>query len=518
MKYKVERVSTATVFSCRAKVRLGPEPLRALFARVCRPVAVARTQGAWYRRWRLVAVDGTVFDVPDTPANAQCFGRPGTSRGQGRSAYPQARAAALAECGTHAVFAAEGGPLSLHETALARRLFPALTKGMLVLADRGFCGFDLWRAAKAGGADLLWRVRSTVVLPVLEALADGSYLSEIVAARDHYRRADPERVRAIEYTLGPRGGDGAAYRLITTVLDPDHAPAEELAALYAQRWEIENTLDEIKNHQGIPGLVLRSRHETAPGPAGRSAQGGARARSCTSHSLCRSWWWRSASMSPATVPGAGATQCAGTGCARTCPLPTPRFSSSVRQIERPDPELWQSPAHEKPARVGQPPISGSVQRRAARCSSFPWQSACPCRWQLPSAVYAPNGMGAKFLAALAAAQIEPNCIRGRRWRAKRSPRPEATAAADPRSHDDMLTFGPRAQGQWNAGSDIAGKLVIKVGKSTGKKPSVASGFQALVKAERAGTQGQAVDLSPRPGHVVARSIGLGAGELEEVRP
>jgi hypothetical protein len=256
---KAWRVPTTAAIG-RARLRLGPEPLRALFARVCRPVAVAETQGAWYRRWRLVAVDGTVFDVPDTAANAQFFGRPGSSRGQGRSAYPQARVAALVECGTHAVFAAETGPLTVHETVLAQRLFPALTAGMLLLADRGFCGFDLWRAAKAGGADLLWRVRSVVVLPVLETLADGSYLSEIVAARDNYRRTDPERVRVIEYTLGRGGGDDSVYRLITTVLDPTLAPAAELAALYAQRWEIENTLDEIKNHQGGPQLVLRSQH------------------------------------------------------------------------------------------------------------------------------------------------------------------------------------------------------------------------------------------------------------------
>ncbi|KJY24757.1 IS4 family transposase [Streptomyces sp. NRRL S-495] len=250
------RVPTTAAIG-RARLRLGPEPLRILFGRVCRPVAVAGTQGAWYRRWRLVAVDGTVFDVPDTVANAEFFGRPGTSRGQGRSAYPQVRVAALAECGTHAVFAAEAGPLALHESALAARLFPALTEGMLVLADRGFCGFDLWRATKAGGADLLWRVRSVVVLPVVETLADGSYLSEIVAARDNYRRTEPERVRVIEYRLGR---DGTVYRLITTVLDPAQAPANELAALYAQRWEIENTLDEIKNHQGGPRLVLRSQH------------------------------------------------------------------------------------------------------------------------------------------------------------------------------------------------------------------------------------------------------------------
>ncbi|MGF1432549.1 IS4 family transposase [Kitasatospora sp. LaBMicrA B282] len=254
------RVPTTAAIG-RARLRLGPEPLRELIRRVCQPVALPETQGAWYRRWRLVAVDGTVFDVPDTAANAEFFSRPGTSRGQGRSAYPQARVAALAECGTHAVFAAEVGPLTVHETVLAERLFPALVEGMLVLADRGFCGFDLWRAAKAGGADLLWRVRSVVVLPVVGMLDDGSYLSEIVAARDNYRRADPERVRVIEYTLaGGDGGEATVYRLITTILDPAQAPAAELAALYAQRWEIESTLDEIKNHQGGPGLVLRSQH------------------------------------------------------------------------------------------------------------------------------------------------------------------------------------------------------------------------------------------------------------------
>jgi hypothetical protein len=207
----------------------------------------------------LVSVDGTTFDLPDTEANAAFFGRPGTGRGQGRSAYPQARAVALVECGTHAVFAAEVAPLAVHETVLARRLFPSLTEGMLLLADRGFLGFDLWRAAAATGADLLWRVKSNAVLPVVALLPDGSYLSEIVAARDKNRRADPAPVRVIEYTLGPRGQD-TVYRLVTTLLDPATAPATELAALYAERWEIETTLDEIKTHLGGPGLVLRSQH------------------------------------------------------------------------------------------------------------------------------------------------------------------------------------------------------------------------------------------------------------------
>ncbi|MEU8976957.1 IS4 family transposase [Streptomyces monashensis] len=250
------RVPTTAAIG-RARLRLGPEPLKALFARVCRPVATGETSGAWYRSWRLVAVDGTTFDVPDTEANAGFFGRPGVCLGQEKSAYPQVRVAALVECGTHAVFAAETGPLAVHETELAQRLFGALTPGMLLLADRGFRGFDLWRAAAATGADLLWRVKNDAVLPMRALLEDGSYISEIVAARDKNRRADPARVRVIEYTLGP---GGTVYRLITTILDPKAASATSLALLYAQRWEIETTLDEIKTHQGGPRLVLRSQH------------------------------------------------------------------------------------------------------------------------------------------------------------------------------------------------------------------------------------------------------------------
>jgi hypothetical protein len=252
------QVPTTAAIS-RARAKLGPEPVKALFAAVCRPVATPATVGGFYRRWRLVAVDGTTFDLPDTVSNVEFFGRPGSGRGSGKSAYPQARVAAMAECGTHAVFAATTGPLSDHETVMARRLFTALTPGMLLLADRGFLGFDLWREAAATGADLLWRVKSSAVLPVIEHLADGSYLSHIVAGRDT-RHHDPITVRAIEYTMP---GQATVYRLITTILDPDDIPATDLAALYTQRWEIETSFDELKTHQGQPRMILRS--QTPPG-------------------------------------------------------------------------------------------------------------------------------------------------------------------------------------------------------------------------------------------------------------
>jgi hypothetical protein len=239
----------------RARARLGPEPLRALFAEVCQPVATEAGSGSFYRAWRLVAVDGTTFDLPDTAANAGFFGRPGSPRGAGKGAFPQVRVAGLGECGTHAIFAAALGPLAVHETELARRLFGRLRAGMLLIADRGFTGFDLWRAAAATGADLLWRVRNSAVLPVAEQLADGSYLSHIYAARDKHRHADPITVRVVEYTLA---GQATVYRLITTILDPAQAPALDLAALYAQRWEFEISLGELKTHQGAPRMVLRS--------------------------------------------------------------------------------------------------------------------------------------------------------------------------------------------------------------------------------------------------------------------
>jgi hypothetical protein len=239
----------------RARARLGPAPLRALFDRVCRPIAEPDTLGAWYRGWRLVAIDGTALEVPDTAANAEYFGRAASDRGAG--AFPQVRVVALAECGTHAAFGAAIGPFSVSEVALVEQLWPCLTPGMLVLADRNFPAFPRWRAAKASGADLLWRVKSNAVLPACKYLDDGSYLSQIFASSDYYQCADPQDVRVIEYTLAD---SPEVYRLITTILDPHHAAARELAALYHQRWEIESVLDEIKVHQHGSQATLRSKH------------------------------------------------------------------------------------------------------------------------------------------------------------------------------------------------------------------------------------------------------------------
>lgn len=244
----------------RARTRLGSEPLQALFERVARPVATAETPGAFFRRWRVVAIDGSVLDIADTPENAAEFGRPGTGRGEG-SAFPQVRIVALAEAGTHAMTAAAMGACTIGEQTLAEEIFPALQPGMLCLCDRGYTAFPQWQQAVATGADLLWRTKGNAVLRVAQTLSDGSYLSEIVESSDR-RHEHGLPVRVIEYAIADPGRPQAAdtrYRLISTILDPEAAPADELATLYSQRWEFETALDELKTHQRGPRLVLRSK-------------------------------------------------------------------------------------------------------------------------------------------------------------------------------------------------------------------------------------------------------------------
>jgi len=278
-----------TAALARARRRAGPAPLRSLFARLAGPLAVAGSPGAFAFGRLLVALDGTFLDVPCTAANIAAFGcPPGGSGGSG--AWPQVRLVTLAACGTRglldAVFRGRRAARS-SEQDLARKIAArgGLRRGMLVLADRNFCGYPVVACLAATGADVLIRAKSSQRLPVLETLADGSYRSVLpdpAAARALLHRNDTRRrrgsklgpdprsalpgipVRVIEadITITPAGGTPRTERcrLITTLLDPGAAPAAELAACYAQRWEIENSYREIKVFTRGPGRVLRSRH------------------------------------------------------------------------------------------------------------------------------------------------------------------------------------------------------------------------------------------------------------------
>jgi len=281
----------------QARARLGSGPVAQVFETVAVPVADQLTPGAWLGRWRLMAVDGFDWDVPDTPDNAAEFGYPGS--GSSRAAFPKTRVVTISECGSHAVVAARIGRAAGSEQKLARVLYPGLEPDWLLIADRNFYGFLDWNAARATGADLLWRISAKVTLPVVATHPDGSYTS-VVFQRDIWRgtrarlleaarrgeNLDPAHavlVRVIEYTVPNRpnpntdpdaapGGSAGRSRssrgatppgehitLITTILDPAQASAEALAHTYHQRWEHETGNHQLKTHLRGPGKILRSR-------------------------------------------------------------------------------------------------------------------------------------------------------------------------------------------------------------------------------------------------------------------
>jgi hypothetical protein len=242
----------------QARTRLGDEPIRRLHDETVRPIATAATKGAWFKHWRLVSLDGSTLDVVDEPALEAAFGRPGAAKSE--SAYPQIRFVSLVENGTHVLFGTEMAASTVSEIALTKDVVRRLTAGMLCLADRNFFGYEMWTLACAGGADLLWRIKKNARLKREKILPDGSYLSHIYPSdKDRRHKTNGVQVRVIEYRLEGVADAEPIYRLVTTILDPAIASAEELAALYHERWEIETALDELKTHVRGAKIVLRSR-------------------------------------------------------------------------------------------------------------------------------------------------------------------------------------------------------------------------------------------------------------------
>jgi hypothetical protein len=279
-------VPTASAVT-QARKRLGRGVFPEIFERTCGPVAgdaspvagvlaLGRARGSWLRGWRLLAIDGFDVDVPDTKENALEFGYAGS--GVNRSAYPKVRVVAVAECGTHAFVAAEVDAYAVGEKTLAQRLYPRLRADELLTADRNFYSFGAWGLAAGTGAALLWRAPTQLDLPVVTVLPDGTYLTVLInpkirgaARRERLLAAarageylDPDQahvVRVVEYDVPDRVGNGTGELivLLTTIIDPDAARADELAAAYHQRWEEETGNDQLKTHLRGPGQVLRSR-------------------------------------------------------------------------------------------------------------------------------------------------------------------------------------------------------------------------------------------------------------------
>lgn len=283
----------------QARKRLGRKVFPELFERVCGPVAgetgptaemtaTGTARGSFLRDWRMLAIDGFETDLPDSEENAAEFGYAGS--GDNRSAFPKARVVALAECGTHAFVAAEIDAYAVGEKTLAQRLYPRLRADELLTADRNFYSWTAWDTAQATGAALVWRAPTQLNLPVITVLSDGTYLTVLIkptirggrrerllaAARDGADLGDINAVpdafdqrglpvvhlaRVIEYDVPDREGSGTGELIVvlSTIVDPADAHADELADGYHQRWEEETGNDQLKTHLRGPGKVLRSR-------------------------------------------------------------------------------------------------------------------------------------------------------------------------------------------------------------------------------------------------------------------
>jgi hypothetical protein len=256
---------------CKARQRLGPAPVRLLFERLARPLARPHTPGAFYKGWRLVCLDGAVYNVPDSDANAAAFGYPRGGRGSG--AFPQVRKLSLVEAGTHAelAFAVKGlKEKDSAEQAMAPGLFRHLRRDMLLVWDRGFFSYQLWQQILLRGCQLLARGKVGLVLRPAQELPDGSYLARIYPCYSMRNRDEGGIVvRVIRYTLNDprRTGHGQEHVLLTTLLDAQRHPAQELIILYHERWEIELTIDEQKTHQN-PWRVTKPAHLRSETPLG----------------------------------------------------------------------------------------------------------------------------------------------------------------------------------------------------------------------------------------------------------
>lgn len=241
------------------RYQLGAGPLRALFQRLCRPLATPKTAGAFLFGLRLMAIDGTTEDVADTPENAAAFGRHSGDRGD--SAFPQIKAVYLAECGTHAIVDADFRPCQTSERLGGFLMLRSLGPGMLVMWDNGFYDFEMVLAALNTGTQVLARLPAYVKPKFVRRLPDGSYLARIrPSAYARRKQGASLLVRIIEYTLTdpalPHYGE--THRLLTTLLDPERYPALDLACAYHERWEIELVIDETDTHQRLADRPLRS--------------------------------------------------------------------------------------------------------------------------------------------------------------------------------------------------------------------------------------------------------------------
>ena len=240
----------------QARSNLGSKVMQVLYEDCVKPIATSNTKGDWYKEKRLVCLDGSTLDIPDEEVNKKEFGHPTTV--DDKYIFPQIRFVSLAEAGTHVLFATAMGKYNTNEQVLAREVVPQLNSEMVCLADRGFFSYELWKKAHETGASLIWRARSDLILRVVRALKDGSYISYVKPRRPaNSKELIP--VRVVEYEIQGIEKDPVRYRIITNFMDEKEVPALDIAKLYHERWEIETIFDEFKAHLIGKRTVLRSK-------------------------------------------------------------------------------------------------------------------------------------------------------------------------------------------------------------------------------------------------------------------
>lgn len=253
----LERSTVTKGAISQARALVGEAPLRQLYEDQVRPHGPADMPGVMFHGHRVMAIDGSTLTMPDEQSNADFYGR--LSGGYGDASFPVMRFVAMTECGTHTLCFAQHGTFKEGELTLAQAVMDRADKSMIVTADRGFGSYEFWQRGLRTGAKLLFRVKKTFMLPRLETLADGSYLSEIYSNKSLPGKVKKTQVRVVEYALDQAPDSEPSYRLITNWIGQDSPSAIELAALYHRRWTIEETLDEFKTHLADRKVILRSK-------------------------------------------------------------------------------------------------------------------------------------------------------------------------------------------------------------------------------------------------------------------
>ena len=260
---QLERKEKASGIPTAAALTQGLNRLRAvvfetLFHDFARPAGNTGDKGIWFKKWRMVSIDGFTLSAENTKPNRKYFEAPSNQHGSG--GLPQLRCVCLLETGSHLIFRAAQGGYHDGEISLARRLLPSVEKDWLLLADRNFYSFNFFKEVSNRGAALLFRLQRGMSLKSEQQLSDNSHIVTIYDS-DDVNKKDGLKARLIEYdVIGTKKKKRETFYLITNILEPDAASADELGRLYKQRWEHETTLDEIKTHLNLSAITLRSKN------------------------------------------------------------------------------------------------------------------------------------------------------------------------------------------------------------------------------------------------------------------